>query len=79
MTKKQNKASAGKDDSSGDRGSGMEWRGWMIRGAVLTVLIFVFVLWRLYPVVGNTAFLYAFGLGGAIMGWTLFSYYLLNR
>jgi hypothetical protein len=78
MTKNRNKAPAD-NDSTGSKGAGMNWRGWMIRGVLLTVLVFVFVLWRLYPVLGNTAFLYAFGLGGAIMGWTLFSYYLLNR
>jgi hypothetical protein len=78
MTKNRNKTPAD-NDSTGGKETGMNWRGWMIRGVLLTVLVFVFVLWRLYPVVGNTAFLYAFGLGGAIMGWTLFSYYLLNR
>lgn len=79
MTDDSNKPPADKEKSPESRGVGMSFRGWMIRGALLTVLIFVFVLWRLLPVVGNTAYLYAFGLAGAILGWTLFSYYLLNR
>ncbi|MEZ4518123.1 MAG: hypothetical protein R3C44_15325 [Chloroflexota bacterium] len=57
----------------------LNWRGWVIRGVVLSVLIFGFVAWRLYPIVGNMAFLWATLLAGAILGWLGFSYYLLNR
>jgi hypothetical protein len=43
------------------------------------VLIFAFVAWRLQPIVGNMAFVWATLLAAAILGWLAFSYYLLNR
>lgn len=79
MTDNENKPAAGKKKTPDPRAPELNWRAWMIRGVLLTVLIFAFVLWRLYPILGNTAFLWAFGLAAAIMGWTVFSYYLLNR
>lgn len=79
MTKNNKESAGGKKDNRDKRAPQLEWRPWIIRGLILTILIFAFVLWRLYPVMGNTAFLWAFGLSGAIMGWTIFSYYLLSR
>lgn len=57
----------------------LNWRGWVIRGVVLSILIFAFVAWRLVPIIGNTAYLWAGGLALAILGWLGVSYYLLNR
>lgn len=57
----------------------LNWRGWVIRGVVLSVLIFGFVAWRLQPIIGNMAFVWATLLALAILGWLAFSYYLLNR
>lgn len=79
MTKNEKKSTGDKKKKADNRWSEIEFRPWLIRGVILTVLIFAFVLWRLYPIMGNTAFLYAFGLAGLIMGWTIFSYYLLTR
>jgi hypothetical protein len=79
MTKHDNEPANKKGKQPDKRAPELNWRAWMIRGVLLTVLIFAFVLWRLYPILGNTAFLWAFGLAAAIMGWTIFSYYLLNR
>lgn len=57
----------------------LNWRGWVIRGVALSVLIFAFVAWRLEPIIGTMAFVWAGLLAAAIIGWLAFSYYLLNR
>jgi hypothetical protein len=57
----------------------LNWRGWVIRGVILSVLIFGFVAWRLQPIIGNMAFVWASLFAAAILGWLGFSYYLLNR
>lgn len=68
------------DEIAEEKNAGvMNWRGWTVRAVLLTVLVFAFVLWRLYPIRGNAAFLWAFGLAGLIMGWYVISYYILNR
>lgn len=71
--------SASKKASKEPQAGALNWRGWVIRGVALSVLIFVFVAWRLQPIIGNTAYLWAGGLALAILGWLAFSYYLLNR
>ncbi len=57
----------------------LNWRGWVIRGVVLSILTFGFVVWRLLPIVGNMAYLYGVLMVVAILGWLGISYYLLNR
>jgi hypothetical protein len=54
-------------------------RWYWIRTVVLTVLIFVFVMWYTYPTRGNIAILWSAGLAGAILGYFVFSYYKLYR
>lgn len=83
MSKKSEKEKQNDMPSKGSspkkQAGALNWRGWVIRGVVLSVLIFAFVAWRLYPMVGNMAFVWATVLAGAILGWLGISYYLLNR
>lgn len=69
-----------KQSSSRNRASAqMNWRPWVIRAVILSVLVFFFVSWRLYPTQENLAFLWAALLSGLIVAWLGVSYYLLNR
>lgn len=78
--KKESSEMTSTEKASEDKQVGvLNWRGWVIRGVVLSVLIFAFVAWRLQPIIGNTAYLWAGGLAFAILAWLGISYYLLNR
>ena len=68
-----------KESPSRKQAGALNWRGWVIRGVVLSVLMFAFVSWRLQPIVGNMAYVWGAVFAAAIMGWLAFSYYLLNR
>ena len=67
------------EEQSAKQASALNWRGWVIRGVILSVLMFGFVSWRLQPMVGNMAFVWAGLFAAAILGWLGISYYLLNR
>jgi hypothetical protein len=54
-------------------------RWYWIRTILLTVLIFLFVMWYAYPTRGNVAILWGGGLSLAILGYFVFSYYKLYR
>ncbi len=54
-------------------------RWFWIRTALLTVLIFIFVMWYTYPANGNIAILWSAGLAGAILAYFVVSYYKLYR
>lgn len=77
MSKNSKKKSAGTTEDKGS--AAMDWRPWVIRAVLLSVLVFGFVAWRLQPVVGNSAYLWALLLAGVIIAWLGVSYYLLNR
>lgn len=77
MTKNNKNKPAGPTKDKGS--ASMDWRPWVIRAVVLSGLVFAFVAWRLQPVVGNWAYLWAFLLAGVIVAWLGVSYYLLNR
>jgi hypothetical protein len=57
----------------------MNKRWYWIRTAIVTILTFVVVMWFAYPARGNLAILWAAGLAAAILGYFVFSYYMLNR
>lgn len=84
MTNQKNKKGADddmpvKEPVPEKQAGALNWRGWVIRGVILTILIFIFVAWRLQPIIGNMAFVWATVLSAGILGWLAFSYYLLNR
>lgn len=54
-------------------------RWYWIRTALITVLLFVFVMWYAYPSNGNIAILWSAGLAAAVLGYFVFSYYKLYR
>lgn len=54
-------------------------RWFWIRTILLTVLIFIFVMWYTYPSRGNIAILWSAGLALAVLGYFLVSYYKLYR
>lgn len=54
-------------------------RWYWIRTILLTVLIFLFVMWYAYPTRGNVAILWGGVLSLAILGYFVFSYYKLYR
>lgn len=54
-------------------------RWFWIRTALLTVLIFIFVMWYTYPTYGNIAILWSAGLAGLILAYFVYSYYKLYR
>ncbi|MCA9866053.1 MAG: hypothetical protein KIS95_04530 [Anaerolineae bacterium] len=59
--------------------SAMQKRWFWIRTILLTVLIFVFIMWYTYPSNGNVAILWSAGLAGAVLGYFVLSYYRLYR
>ena len=54
-------------------------RWYWIRTALITVLLFVFIMWYTYPSNGNIAILWSAGLAAAVLGYFVFSYYKLYR
>jgi hypothetical protein len=54
-------------------------RWYWARAGLVAGLAFLFVLWLAYPARGTVAILWAAGLSAAILGYFVFSYYLLNR
>jgi hypothetical protein len=54
-------------------------RWFWIRTVLITVLVFILVMWYAYPTRGNIAILWSAGLAAAILGYFLFSYYKLYR
>lgn len=79
MANKTKQTTVAKQPSSDKRAGALNWRGWVIRGVVLSVLLFAFISWRLQPEIGNMAFVWAGLFAAAILGWLGVSYYLLNR
>lgn len=55
------------------------WRWYWIRTALITVLMFIFVVWFMLPRAGNTAYLWAGGFALGILGYFVVSYYFLRR
>lgn len=76
MTKKKPPEEPG---DAGPRVSQAQKRWFWIRTALLTVLVFIFVMWYTYPANGNIAILWSAGLAAAILGYFIFSYYKLYR
>lgn len=54
-------------------------RWYWIRTALITILLFVFIMWYTYPANGNIAILWSAGLATAVLGYFVFSYYKLYR
>lgn len=54
-------------------------RWFWIRTALITVLLFIFVMWYTYPSNGNIAILWSAGVAAAVLGYFVFSYYKLYR
>lgn len=59
--------------------SPINFRWYWLRTALLTVLIFIFVMWYTYPSNGAIAILWSAGLAGLVLGYFVFSYYKLYR
>lgn len=60
-------------------GSQPNWRWYWIRTALITVLMFVFVLWFMLPRSGNIAYVWATVLALAILGYFVASYFMLKK
>lgn len=58
---------------------GVEPRGWWIRSIIMTLMMVAFVLWRLLPVLGSSAWWWALGLGALMLAGFLVSYYYLFK
>lgn len=54
-------------------------RQYWIRSAIITLGLFALVLWLNYPTRGTSAFLWAFGIAGLILGYFVISYLLFRR
>lgn len=78
MTKKKQAPQVEPEDNNVSITEGQK-RWYWIRTIMLTVLIFVFVMWYAYPARGNVAILWAGGLALALLGYFVFSYYKLYR
>lgn len=76
MANKQEQSKAGKEPP---KGNDMDWRPWLLRGVVMSILVFAFVSWRLYERLGPMSFLVGLLFVGLIMGWLGVSYYIMNR
>ncbi len=59
--------------------STMQKRWFWIRTILLTILIFIFVMWYTYPANGSVAILWSAGLAAAVLGYFVMSYYRLYR
>ena len=46
---------------------------------VITIGLFAVVLWLNYPTRGASAFLWAFGIGGLVLGYFIVSYIMFRR
>lgn len=55
------------------------WTWYWIRTALITVLMFLFVIYFLLPRVGNTAYVWAALAALAILGYFVVSYRMLRR
>lgn len=77
MTKKT--TPSGKPENQEHTVSAAAKRWFWIRTALLTVLIFIFVMWYTYPTYGNIAILWSAGLAGLILAYFVYSYYKLYR
>jgi hypothetical protein len=64
-------------DDAGQTAMNKRW--YWIRAALVTILTFALVMVLAYPTRGNVAILWAAGLAAAILGYFVFSYYMLNR
>ena len=54
-------------------------RQYWIRSALITLGLFALVLWLNYPTRGASAFLWAFGIAGLILGYFVVSYLMFRR
>jgi len=54
-------------------------RRYWLRVSIITIGLFAVVLWANYPTRGSSAFLWAFGIAGAILGYFVISYFLIRR
>jgi hypothetical protein len=76
-----------RDDSSPSKKTGQRGqrylqdtpRRYWIRTAIVTIGLFAVVLWFNYPSRGASAFLWAFGIAGAVLVYFIISYYLFRR
>jgi hypothetical protein len=57
----------------------MNWRWYWTRAALLTVLMFILIMWLLYPTRGAVAIWWSVALAGATLGYFVVSYYFLKR
>lgn len=55
------------------------WVWYWVRTALITVLMFIFVLWFALPRSGDIAYLWAAGFSLAILAYFAISYYFLKR
>jgi hypothetical protein len=79
MTKKAKSHPPDEPQQDDPKPIAMNWRWYWIRAALLTVLIFILMMWFLYPTRGNIAILWSAGLAAAMLGYFVASYYFLNR
>ena len=55
------------------------WRWYWIRTALITVLMFLFVVWFMLGRAGDMAYLWAAGFALGILGYFVASYYFLHK
>lgn len=79
MAKKKDQPTEPEENSPDATVTPGQKRWYWIRTVLLTILIFVFVIWYAYPENGNSAILWAAGLSLAILGYFALSYYKLYR
>lgn len=77
MANKKHQAPEPEENSHGATAGQKRW--FWIRTILLTILIFIFVMWYTYPTNGNIAILWSAGLSLALLGYFIFSYYKLYR
>ncbi len=57
----------------------VNWRRYWIRNIIISVALFVIILWMRYPAHGPSAFLWAFGIAGGVLAYFAVSYYFLRK
>lgn len=57
----------------------VNWRRYWIRNIIISIALFVIILWLRYPTQGASAFLWAFGVAGIVLAYFAVSYYYLRK
>lgn len=57
----------------------VNWRRYWIRNIVVSIALFVIILWLRYPTHGASAFLWAFGIAGMVLAYFAVNYYFLRK